>query len=84
MADDIVRTVDATEGARLELMQARARLAIATRALKADLQWLKVPAQVTASIKKSPLLWLGGAFAIGVMLGTFSSKEPKWKQMNPM
>ena len=77
MADGLVRYGEAqsVELARVELNQARARLAVAARGLKADLQWLKLPTAVTASIKRQPLLWLGGAFAVGALLGTLSRRH---------
>ena len=83
MADSLVR-IDPnapSELARLELSQARARLQHAARGLKAgiteDLAWLKVPAQVTSSMKKYPLLWVGGAFALGALLGALSNGSPR-------
>ena len=79
MADELVR-VDPnapSELARLELAQARARLSHATRALKADLAWLRVPAKVTASVNKHPLLWVGGALAVGALLGALSNGFPR-------
>lgn len=79
MADSLVR-VDPnapSELARLELSQARSRLQFAARALKAELKdelgWLRVPAKVTASMKKTPLLWVGGAFVVGAILGVLSN-----------
>jgi hypothetical protein len=79
MADELVRVDPSapSELARLELSQARARLAHATRALKADLAWLKVPAKVTASVNKHPLLWVGGAFLLGGLLGALSNGFPR-------
>ena len=83
MADSLVR-VDPNapaELARLELSQARARLQHAARALKAgvseDLAWLKVPAKVTSSMKKYPLLWVCGAFALGALAGALSNGFPR-------
>ncbi|MBK7863323.1 MAG: hypothetical protein IPJ65_32930 [Archangiaceae bacterium] len=64
------------DAARLALTQARLRLASATRALKSDLSWLQVPQKVTASVNRAPLLWLGGAFAVGALLGMITGGIP--------
>jgi len=75
MADGLTRYEgpQTVELARTQVTQARARLAVAARGLKADLQWLKVPVAVTASMNRYPLLWLGGAFAVGAVLGLMSN-----------
>ena len=75
MADSLTR-IDPnapSEVARLELSQARARLQYAARSLKSDFSWLSAPAKVTASINRHPLLWVGGAFAVGAILGALSN-----------
>jgi hypothetical protein len=63
--------------ARLEVAQARARLSQSARALKGDLRWLELPLKVTASVKKNPLLWLGGALLIGAMVGAVTMRFPR-------
>jgi hypothetical protein len=67
----------AIDAARAELQQARARLSHAARSLKADLTWIRLPVKVTASMKKMPLLWLGGAFVLGALLGTLTRGFPR-------
>lgn len=77
--DKLMRVDGGAELARVELSLARARLQHATRALKAevaqDLAWLRLPAKVTSSVKRQPLLWVGGAFAVGALLGFFSTRR---------
>ncbi len=76
MADTLTRYEgpQTVELARTQVTQARARLSVAARGLKADLQWLKLPVAVTASMRRSPLLWLGGAFVVGAALGFMSRR----------
>ncbi|MBL8954079.1 MAG: hypothetical protein JNK82_25105 [Myxococcaceae bacterium] len=77
MADALTRYdgPQSLEAARNQVMQARLRLSFATRGLKADFKWLKVPLAVTASIKRSPLIWLGGALVVGAALGLLSGRN---------
>ena len=76
MADEIVlATENPAELAKVELAQARAKLAWAARGLKSDLQWIKLPQRMTTSIEKYPLLWVGGAFALGAVLGSLSRRK---------
>lgn len=64
----------AAAAVRGELARARAQLAYSARALRTDLRLFGIPAELKASMKRHPLLWLGGALAAGALLGKLSRK----------
>lgn len=79
MADALTRYEgpQTVELARTQVTQARQRLSVAARGLKADLRWLRAPVAVTASMNRFPLLWLGGAFVVGAALGFLSGSSER-------
>jgi hypothetical protein len=63
-----------TDLVRMEIDDARQRLERAVSALKEDAHKLNVVAVVRESISRHPLRWLGGALAVGVVLGGLSQR----------
>jgi hypothetical protein len=59
---------------RMEIGEARHRFELAVDALKHDAHKLNVVAVVKESISRHPLRWLGGALAVGVVLGGLSQR----------
>ncbi len=59
---------------RMEISDARERFELAVDKLKHDAHKLNVVAVLRESISRHPLRWLGGALAVGVVLGGLSQR----------